>query len=197
MSVRRVLELSLSGTIKRRQVLDPVTDAGRPSSPRRTFGAPLPAGKRLVPVREAAGEVAAVPPVRATPVPLQVSDRPLAHRGRGRGLLGAARQLPARHGRGRAAARARCRRPARRPLPHRPARRGSDSSLDHPQMWCDPDLNLFRGNTPKSLYDCQHRRSGHRLGFALYQRKATREALAIIFQSEQSARLRCSRGRPG
>ena len=76
LSVRRVLELSLSGAIKRRQVLDPVTKRRQTVFAAQDIQRAVAEGKRLVPVRGAAGEVAAVPPVQATPAPLQVSDRP-------------------------------------------------------------------------------------------------------------------------
>jgi excisionase family DNA binding protein len=62
LSVRRVLELSNSGSIKRRQVVDPVTKRRQTVLLARDVRAVVDGNRRLVAYRGPAGEAAALPP---------------------------------------------------------------------------------------------------------------------------------------
>jgi excisionase family DNA binding protein len=75
LSVRRVLELSASGVLKRRQVLDPVTKRRQTVFASADVHRAVMDGKqRLVAYRGGAGEVAALPPVQEISAPSP--DRP-------------------------------------------------------------------------------------------------------------------------
>ena len=77
LSVRRVLELSAHGAMKRRQVMDPVTKRRQTVFLAADIRRAVMDGKqRLVAYRGDAGEVAALPPVQAIPAPSPAPDRP-------------------------------------------------------------------------------------------------------------------------
>jgi excisionase family DNA binding protein len=77
LSVRRVLELSASGVLKRRQVLDPVTKRRQTVFASADVHRAVMDGKqRLVAYRGGAGEVAALPPVQEISAPSPAPDRP-------------------------------------------------------------------------------------------------------------------------
>jgi len=133
LSVRRVLELSNTGAIRRRQVTDPVTKRRQTVLLARDVQrAVIDGQKRLVAYRGSAtgaGEVAAPPPPRPAAPGAGGAGRPsLAHRGRGGPLLRAAGQFPDLPDRGTAPRRARCRSASGRPLSCREARRGLHQS---------------------------------------------------------------------
>jgi excisionase family DNA binding protein len=77
LSVRRVLELSANGAMRRRQVTDPVTKRRQTVfSAAEVHRAVMDGKQRLVAYRGGAGEVAALPPVQALPAPSPAPDRP-------------------------------------------------------------------------------------------------------------------------
>src|SRR6185369_7935073 len=76
LSVRRVLELSARGTLKRRAVVDPGTKRKQTVFYADDLAAVIDGQKRLVSYRGGAGVAAALPPLAAITAPPPAHDRP-------------------------------------------------------------------------------------------------------------------------